>query len=395
MLNQNGHLFIFHHCHHCKARYHHANLATGSISLEQEFQRRVQSDLQNHMAKYSYEVTDTPIIDSADLFLTKAGDQILTRLFTFERHGRQLALRPEFTAPAAHRYITQFPDESPVVRWQFHGPIFESDPYDLTRYYQRFSIGAELIGLAGIDAEAEIITMAAQGLDLIDIQDWQLAIGHVGLMRHLLSAFGLDRRTERFLLNHRAELKRGTQGKTNLLERLERHLPTQVESQQAIVVPRNGQTTMGGRTPQEIMRRLQEKRQRADKREQILDALNFLSTWGEISGEPQVAFQAIESLLVDEHGNAVLAEWQTLVKQLQESGISARRVIIQPDLARSWDYYTGLVFELRITTGSEVVCGGGRYDELTRIIGGKRDVPAVGFAYYCNQLFQLLEKQQR
>jgi histidyl-tRNA synthetase len=365
----------------------------GSVGV-QEIQRRIQADLQSHMTKYGYEVMDTPIIDSADLFLTKAGDQILTRLFTFERHGRQLALRPEFTAPAAYRYITQFPDESPIVRWQFSGPVFESDPYDLTRYYQRFSIGAELIGVAEIDAEAEVIHMAAQGLDLIGVPSWRLVMGHVRLMRHLLSTFGLDRRTERFLLNHRAELKDATQGKPYLSELLERHLPAQTESSQEVVIPRNGQTTMGGRSPQEIMRRLQEKRQRLDKQDQMLAAANFLYKWRMISGEPSVAFETLESLITDDVGQKMLNDWKTLVNQLHENGIPAQQIILQPDLARSWEYYTGLVFELRLGDNPVIVCGGGRYDELTRIIGGKRDVPAVGFAYYVDPLLQLLEKSQ-
>ena len=80
------------------------------------------------MRAYGYERIETPIIQPAELFLTKAGDQIINRLFTFERMGRQLALRPEFTALAAHTYVTRYPEAPhPVVRWQFSGSIFEED----------------------------------------------------------------------------------------------------------------------------------------------------------------------------------------------------------------------------------------------------------------------------
>ncbi len=81
--------------------------------------------LQLFMSSFGYEILETPILDSADLFLTRAGDQIISRLFTFERFGQQLALRPEFTAAAAHAYITS--RRTTIARWQFAGAIFEDD----------------------------------------------------------------------------------------------------------------------------------------------------------------------------------------------------------------------------------------------------------------------------
>ena len=60
---------------------------------------------------------------------------------------------------------------------------------------------------------------------------------------------------------------------------------------------------------------------------------------------------------------------------------------MQPHLTRNWDYYTGLVFELRAPDGA-VLCGGGRYDELVALVGGDKPVPAVGFAYYLDQMLR-------
>ena len=113
------------------------------------------------MARYGYEKIETPIIQPAELFLTKAGDQIIHRLFTFERLGQAAGAPPGIHgAGRAILYVTQFPDDQqPVVRWQFGGAIFE----DASSDNQRFSIGAELIGLGGAAADAEIIALAANG----------------------------------------------------------------------------------------------------------------------------------------------------------------------------------------------------------------------------------------
>ncbi|MCC6804611.1 MAG: ATP phosphoribosyltransferase regulatory subunit, partial [Anaerolineae bacterium] len=150
--------------------------------MQNQATSRLASHLEHFMALYGYETIETPIIQPAELFLTKAGDQIIHRLFTFERLGRQLALRPEFTATAAHAYITRFPsDAQPVVRWQFSGAVFEERSGD----DQHYSIGAELIGMNGIAAEAEIIALAANGIANETIAGWKLVIGHAQLMRVL------------------------------------------------------------------------------------------------------------------------------------------------------------------------------------------------------------------
>jgi histidyl-tRNA synthetase len=358
--------------------------------------------LDEFMTRYGYEKIETPIIQPAELFLTKAGDQIIHRLFTFERLGRQLALRPEFTALAAHTYVTQFAeDERPVVRWQFGGPVFE----DASGDYQRYSIGAELIGLGGAAAEAEIIALAANGAAERGLERWNLVIGHAQLMRVLLERFKLDNRTQRFLLHHLPALKQP--GKAYILEQLDKLLlgksgqeelgvesVSELSTQQMLDVlldaTQHG-ATMGGRTRHDIVRRLLQKRQRATERTQVVAALDFLEAWSAISASPEVAFGLIESMITPDDAEArrVLNEWRSVITLLSAYDIPASRIQIQPALARNWDYYTGIVFELWSDDGHHIG-GGGRYDELAHLVGGQRDVPAVGFAYYVDQLLAAL-----
>ena len=368
---------------------------------------RLMSALHDILALYGYHVLETPIIEAADLFLTKAGDQLINKLFTFERHGRQLALRPEFTASAAHHYAQQTADS--VARWQFGGLVFEDAPDDIQQNYQRLSIGAELMGMPGAAADAEILSLAVQGIASQGVTNWRLMIGHVGLMRLLLNHFQLDNRTQRFLLNHLPSLK--TEGKAQVLHQLDHALlgihsdpgvtigsdadnVTVLNTQQMLNVLLEATErgmTMGGRTRHDITRRLLQKRQRTADRQQIVAALDFLENWGEIGGSVNETFDAVERFIAadDKNTQDVLAEWRRTIEILEACEIPLDRVTIQPDLARSWDYYTGMVFELR-TEGVIHLGGGGRYDELVSLIGGKQRVPAVGFAYYVDQLLAAL-----
>lgn len=375
--------------------------------------RRIAGDLQAHMTRYGYRLIETSIIENADLFLIKAGDQVIERLFTFERRGHVLALRPEFTAAAAYRYAQRAESgvdrshtvRSHTVRWQFSGPVFEDNPHDPIPAYQRYSAGAELIGLAGPAADAEIISMAAAGLIGLGI-DARLMLGHVGLTRHLLARYALDARTQRFILERRALLTGSAGGRADLLQQLDRYFPgddsaqpadaadmTEADTQHMLDVlldtTRRGET-MGGRARPDIARRLLRKRQQAAQRGRIQAALDFLDAWMQINSGPDTAFDQIAPFVA---GDAVaydlLDDWRRAVDLLAAYDIPAQSVTLKPDLARTWDYYTGPVFELRTVDGLQLG-GGGRYDELTRLIGGARNVPAVGFAYYIDRVQQAL-----
>lgn len=348
--------------------------------------------LMQHMRLYGYEIVDLPILEPVDLFLIKAGDQIINRLFTFERLGKQWALRPEFTAPAAFHYITTQPPNS-IVRWQFNGHVFEDDPNN-ARKNQRFSIGAELIGTNTPSSDAEIIALAAQGISTQGIQDWHLVIGHIGLLRQVLDCFQLDLRIQSFLLHRLSDLIDPDRGKKFVLDQFD-HLQLYVNNNKIEIMqvsPLAEQSIMGSRTHEEIVQRQAQKRQRAAQRPQVIAALDFLEHWTEIGGTPEETFPAINRLLKDiDNANIrrdILENWLQVVKFLKAYGIPSSMIDVQPNLARSWEYYTGIVFELH-SQGIHVG-GGGRYDELARLIGSKQNVPAVGFAYYIDNLLMSL-----
>lgn len=352
------------------------------------------------MSHFGYTVIDIPIIENADLFLTKAGDQIIEKLFTFERSGRQYALRPEFTAAAAYRYLQR--SKSTAVRWQFNGPVFEYRDHESGEGFQRLSAGAELIGAAGPHADAEVIALASHGVMKSKAGEWRLIIGHIGLMRQLLARFNLDLRTQRFLMSQRSTLHE--YGKQAVLEKLAHYLAVGNDS---LVYPDAGDAqavensilqmldvmlnsaphgkTMGGRTRADISRRLAYKQKQATQRSHIEAALDALVKWSALSGPVSDVMAELRTTFEgDEQALSILASWQKTINVLAAYEIPQDNILIQPDLARVWDYYTGIVFEVRID--DMPVAGGGRYDELMRIIGGDRDIPAVGFAFYIDNL---------
>lgn len=360
--------------------------------------------LRAHMARFGYQPADVPIIQPADLFLTRAGDQIVYRLFTFERHGVPLALRPEFTSPALRRYLREYSNGgAPIVRWQFAGIIFEDDPDNRGPDYERVSSGAECFGLPGAGAEAEIIGMAVEGCHSLGLAAVHVTLGNVQLVRRLLAAHELDLRAQQFVLSHLTALQDAARGVDYVLDRFDALLAmpsaalsmvTDSGAREAFELAldsiERGQT-MGGRTQADIARRLIQKHRRAAQRPRMEAALRLLVDLSHIDSGFDVAFGQLRRLLSahEQTVSAVLDTWEETARLLLAYGLPASHVHIQPILARDWEYYSGLVFEVFFEDASGLkhhVAGGGRYDELARLLGASVDVPAVGCVYYLDTL---------
>ena len=353
------------------------------------------TEMHDHMARYGYSNVQVPAIAEVNLFLQKAGDQIIESLLTFERFGGQLALRPEFTALAAHRYATAHPNGGHIARWQFNGSVFRED--QAHRGYQQTSIGAELFGLAPPLADAEMIVMAARGLlDVVGVTDLRLSLGHAGLLRAALQRFGLDERTEQFLLTqvhtHGADLAaqradiialfddQFTVGGANAPASSSSDVQSGTQQMLDVMLDAThmGQT-MGGRTRQDIVQRMLRKTSRALHRDQVVTALDFLTEWTTASD--------VKSLhnLLSHDAIGPLDEFTSLLDQLSGGGLPDDIIQVTPALVRDWNYYTGVVFQFGNASGASFG-GGGRYDELAQLLGANATIPAIGFAYYMDDL---------
>ncbi|HRE49175.1 MAG TPA: HisS family protein [Aggregatilineales bacterium] len=369
----------------------------------------ITATLHRVFARFGYQQVETPLVEYADLFLTKSGDDAMSRLFTFEMYGRLLCLRSEFTPSAARLYVERHQHDAKPIRWGFSGSVFRYESPGRGHSRQFTMIGAELIGGSGASADAEVIGMAAAGLFALGVQAWTIAIGHVGLMSALLRRFNLERRTQRHLLGQAENLrKRGRDYVEGQLDAFFSGLPTALKGEgsssereiertlQLLLASADLGTTGSGRSSEDIARRLLAKQRRADSREDVRRALDFLETFVAIEGTPSHALPELARLLPDDP--SVLAEFETLqaaVKLLSVYDLAEDRISIQPGLARGLNYYTGIVFEGHTPAedSSSQLCGGGRYDDYIRVIGAAQDTPAVGFAFGLERILAELARQ--
>ena len=157
-------------------------------------QREVESRLLGTFAAYGYSQIDVPVLEHTDLYLRKAGEDTLARLYSFTYQNRKLSLRPELTASVVRAAIEHLQAAPLPVRLSYSGPVFRYESPQRSRYRQFTQTGLELLGASGAAAEAEVIALAVRGLDALGVHQYRLVIGQVGVLLALLRSLGLDER---------------------------------------------------------------------------------------------------------------------------------------------------------------------------------------------------------
>ncbi len=288
------------------------------------------------LADYGYRNMRTPILEHTRLFTRGIGevtDIVEKEMYSFtdSLNGESLTMRPEFTAGMVRAAIEHNLLYDRPQRVYAMGPVFRHERPQRGRYRQFHQIDVEALGLSGPDIDAELIVMVARLWKALGITDVHLELNSLGQ--------GEERAA------HRAAL----------IAHLEQHKD---------VLDEDG------------LRRMYTNPLR------VLDTKN-------------PAMQAMADAapkLFDFLGEASRAHFAGVCERLDDAGISYR---INPRMVRGLDYYNLTVFEwITDKLGAQAtVCGGGRYDGLVELLGGKPS-PAVGFAIGMERLMDLWGQYQ-
>jgi len=291
------------------------------------------------MGRYAYRNIRTPILEHTQLFVRGIGevtDIVEKEMYSFEDRADKrgdhdyLTMRPENTASVVRAVTEHNLLYEGGKRLYYMGPMFRRERPQRGRYRQFHQIGAEALGFAGPEVDAELILLAAALWKELGLSDWRLEINSLGQP---------DERAQ-----HRAQL----------IAHLEQHADVLDE---------------------EARRRLHSNPLR------ILDTKN-------------PALQAVVDSaprLIDFLGPQSLAHFEGLKAILDANGVPWT---LNPRLVRGLDYYNLTVFEfVTDRLGAQgTICAGGRYDYLIEQMGGKA-APAVGWALGVERVLELIKEQ--
>jgi histidyl-tRNA synthetase len=355
---------------------------------------RVRAALERLLAQHGYASLDLPIVEQRELYLRKLGEELVGKVYEFSFGGRELALRPEWTASVLRAYVAHMQDQPLPLRLAYSGPVFRYERPQRGTYRQFTQVGVELVGGPPPRADAEALALACAGLDAAGVRNYRVRVGHIGLVRELLAGLGLEERTQGMLVWSMERMR--AEGVEALRARLSEtigalpsglELPEGLDDAQAaawllgMLDAMQIDLSTGTRDPQDVLGRLLRKLRRGDPQPALDRALDLLVRLGEVRGPPAEALPQVAALL-ESAGlrSAAYAELRAVLDLLAAHGIAADRVAVDLGLGRGLHYYTGTIFEIYDRDDLQL-CGGGRYDDLVASLGGRQAVPAVGFAY--------------
>lgn len=364
------------------------------LPAEQRGMAQVRAQIETLFFHHGYSPIELPILEQRDLYQRKLGEDLAGKLYEFNFGGRDLVMRPEWTASVLRTYVAHLQDQPLPLRFCYSGPVFRYERPQRHTYRQFTQAGVELVGGPGPRADAEVVALACAGLDRLGVQPYRVVLGHIGLVRELLSHLAITERARNILIWGLERIR--TKGIAPVYARLAQHeenLPIDPallegldDARAEALLLRLLQTMQinlgfGSRPPEAIIERLLRKVRRDDPLPRVERALSLLEQLGQIRGTPSEALPQAAALLGEVGMNpAALEDMRAILALLAAHGVNEQRIVLDFGLGRGLNYYTGLIFEIYDAHDMQI-CGGGRYDDLVTALGGRVAVPAVGFAY--------------
>ena len=315
----------------------------GTRDLSPEEMRRfrfIEGVFRDCCLKWGYGEIKTPTLEYLHLF-TSTGTltpSMLGKVYSFLDwdgwSGERVVLRPDGTIPVARLYIDSMEGKGLAKLFYVTNLFIFEETGKETR--ERWQGGVELIGASSPPADVELVLLALEVLKRIGVEDVVLKLSHMGLIRGLLLKLGLSPEEQAKIFDQILD------GGVGVLARIKSGKP-ELDKALSLLLDLKGKSSG------------------------FLKNFKLLFT------------QSLPEL------KPSLDNFISIADLLESLGHN-----YQIDLAsgRGFEYYTGVIFQL--SKAKRIIGGGGRYDALIPLMGGK-NIPASGFALYFDHLMNLVK----
>ncbi len=283
---------------------------------------------------YDFNEIITPIFEFTELFLKPLGensDVVLKEMYTFDdRNDTSLTLRPEYTTPIIRAAISNNLLERLPTKLYGIGPMFRRERPQKGRFRQFNQINFEILGTNDMAADAELILLA-------------------------------DDILKKIFLNKKIKLVINSLGDKDTLKKFKNNLSVYFKKYKS-------------KLSLDAQNRIESNPLR------ILDSKN--------KNDNEICQEAPK--ILDFYSKEAKNKFEEIKNLLSNYSIEFE---VNPNLVRGLDYYCHTVFEFKSNElgSQDTLIGGGRYDGLTKILGGP-DIPGVGWAGGVERIMMLIEE---
>ena len=322
------------------------------LPTEQIMFNEIKEKIQKSYEKFGFLPLDTPIIESSDVLLAKAGGETEKQIYRFTKGESDLSLRFDLTVPLA-KYVSEYYNELsfPFKRYQI-GKVYRGEKAQAGRFREFYQCDIDIIGdeKLSIINDAEIPSIIYETFKQLGFNKFIICINNRKILNGLFEELELQEKSTEVL---------------RIIDKIEK---------------------IGKEKVKEELRKIEITDSSIEK------IINFI----QIEGTTYEKLEKLEKLEIkSEVFKLGLEELKTVINQIKLFGVPEENYTIDLTIARGLDYYTGTVYETFIDGYKQLgsVCSGGRYENLADYYTDRK-LPGVGVSIGLSRFFYQLNKAQ-
>ena len=317
---------------------------------EQILFNQIKAKIENVYNKYGFLPIDTPIIESAEVLLAKAGGETEKQIYRFNKGEADLALRFDLTVPLAKYVAKNYGNLSfPFRRYQI-GKVYRGEKAQKGRYREFYQCDVDIIGdgTLSILNDAELPSIIYNIFKDLGFKEFTICINNRKILNGLFESLNLTQKSTEIL---------------RIIDKIDK-----IGKEKVII--------------------------ELQKLELQENAINTIINFIQITGTTQEIITKLKELKIENETFKIgLEELESVAKYVLEFGVPQSNFKIDLTIARGLDYYTGTVYETFLNNYREIgsVCSGGRYENLAEYYTDKK-LPGVGVSIGLTRLFYKLNE---
>ena len=320
------------------------------LPTDQIMFNEIKEKIQKSYEKFGFLPLDTPVIESSEVLLAKAGGETEKQVYRFTKGESDLSLRFDLTVPLA-KYVSEYYNELsfPFRRYQI-GKVYRGEKAQAGRFREFYQCDIDIIGdeTLSIINDAEIPSIIYETFKTLGFNKFTICINNRKILNGLFEELNLQEKSTDVL---------------RIIDKIEKIGEEKVK--------------------EELIRN------------EISDnSANTIINFIKIQGNKQEKIEKLEKLQIkSETFKLGVEELKTVLNGIKTFGVPEENYEVDLSIARGLDYYTGTVYETFIDGYKNLgsVCSGGRYENLADYYT-ERKLPGVGVSIGLSRFFYQLNK---
>ena len=325
-------------------------------------------------------LSEPDVLLDSNYIIERSGEKFRSSMLTFKREdGKIMCLRPDLTVASCLNFLKK----KTSSKIYYSGKAYRRSSSKISNFIND-QLGIEILGSRNeIHDDFKVVNTILKSAKEINKKNIRIKVGDISLFKNLINALDMPERWKLRLIRH---FWRPTYFE-ELLKRLEKNTDIDAVSFYADkkkfyeMKKKDKNKVVAGRSISEILKRFEKK---------IKDPRSFSN--GKKIVKVIKSFLKINCKLSELDGKLLnFAQKNNLQKNIFKDLNSIHNLKkLQQDInfitnfGREIEYYTGIVFE--VSSGDKEIARGGRYNDLLKSLGAKKNVPAVGAAINLDNL---------